>query len=216
MPAVQSLFAVPYALSKHPAPGPLNARLRELFLAREAEGDRHANPSPLVGRNDQVFESRFDLFAWPDDCVQELKKFCWRELYHTIGELNGYDLPTLTRMHIADSTWFHVTRRGGYFPAHLHPMASWSGVYCVSPGQAVPGNARSGALQFHNPNATSQMFVDTSVLHMREPHDRSSRSFQLEAGQLVLFPSWLMHEVLPYEGDGERITVAFNTWFKMT
>lgn len=212
---VLPLFAVPHALARHPAPGPLNARLRELFLAREAEGERYAHPTPLVDR-EHLFESRFDLFSWPDACVQELKKFCWRELYQAIGAANGYDLETLKRLHIADSTWFHVTRRGGYFGLHLHPMATWSGVYCVSPGLPAPGHPNSGALQFVNPHATSQMFVDTSVVNMKPPYAASPRQFHLEAGQLVLFPSWLLHEVLPYQGDGERITVAFNCWFKMT
>ena len=29
----------------------------------------------------------------------------------------------------------------------------------------------------------------------------------------MLFPSWILHDVKPYEGEGERITVAFNCWF---
>jgi len=37
----------------------------------------------------------------------------------------------------------------------------------------------------------------------------------LTPGQLVLFPSWLLHEVMPYEGDDVRITVAFNARFKL-
>ena len=35
-----------------------------------------------------------------------------------------------------------------------------------------------------------------------------------QAGQLVIFPSWLMHEVLPYLGERERIVVAFNAWIR--
>ena len=34
------------------------------------------------------------------------------------------------------------------------------------------------------------------------------------AGQLVMFPSWLYHEVLPYHGQRERIVVAFNAWLQ--
>jgi hypothetical protein len=30
----------------------------------------------------------------------------------------------------------------------------------------------------------------------------------------VLFPSWVFHEVLPFHGEGERVTVAFNCWFR--
>ena len=35
---------------------------------------------------------------------------------------------------------------------------------------------------------------------------------QHRPGQLVIFPSWLMHEVLPYVGRAERIVAAFNAW----
>ena len=32
----------------------------------------------------------------------------------------------------------------------------------------------------------------------------------LKAGRLVMFPSWLLHQVRPYRGNSERISVAFN------
>lgn len=31
-----------------------------------------------------------------------------------------------------------------------------------------------------------------------------------KAGRLVMFPSWLMHQVRPYKGNAERISIAFN------
>jgi hypothetical protein len=67
--------------------------------------------------------------------VQSLKELCWRAVLRFIGELNHYDEATLRRILIYSDSWFHVTRRGGFFALHNHPMASWSGVYCVSPGQ---------------------------------------------------------------------------------
>jgi len=213
---VNPLFAVPFSTTRHPSPDGLNRRLHELFLAREAAGADYANPSPTVERNDKLFESRFDLFQWPDDCIQELKQFCWGSLYRAIGEANGYDVPTLQRLHIADSTWFHVTRRGGYFASHNHAMASWSGVYCVSAGGEAPDHPDSGALVFANPHASNYMFMDYSVVNLRPPYNQAAHRFMLKPGDLVMFPSWLMHEVRPFHGDGERITVAFNTWFKMT
>jgi hypothetical protein len=29
-------------------------------------------------------------------------------------------------------------------------------------------------------------------------------------GLLFIFPSWLLHQVLPYRGTGLRISIAFN------
>jgi uncharacterized protein (TIGR02466 family) len=213
---VTPMFAVPFSLVRHPAPDALNTALRALFLEREAQGPAFANPTPVVDRNDQLFESRFDLFKWPDACIQELRTFCWGHLYRAIGEVNGYDTATLQRLHVADSTWFHITRRGGHFGMHNHPMATWSGVYCVAPGTPVAGQPDSGVLRFLSPHATSMMFVDRAITNMRAPYSTAPRKYALEAGQLVLFPSWLLHDVLPYHGEGERITVAFNCWFKMT
>jgi len=31
-----------------------------------------------------------------------------------------------------------------------------------------------------------------------------------KAGRLVMFPSWLLHQVKPYRGNAERISIAFN------
>lgn len=206
---------MPFVLVEHPAPESLNARLRELFLAREAAGSRFANPDPMVQRNSQVFESSFQLFDWPDAAIAELREFCWKSLYRAVGELNSYDLATLRNLHIAAESWFHITRKGGYFALHNHPMASWSGVYGVSTGNDQSGLADSGLLSFVSPMATNTMFLDMAIARMQAPYAYAPRQFKLSAGQLVLFPSWVLHEVRPYSGEGERITVAFNARFKM-
>jgi uncharacterized protein (TIGR02466 family) len=31
-----------------------------------------------------------------------------------------------------------------------------------------------------------------------------------KAGRLVMFPSWMIHQVRPYRGTAERISIAFN------
>ena len=57
------------------------------------------------------------------------------------------------------------------------------------------------------------MYVDAGVLHLKPPFGMQNYGLVLEAGQLVLFPSSLLHHVLPFQGEGERITVAFNCSF---
>jgi hypothetical protein len=32
---------------------------------------------------------------------------------------------------------------------------------------------------------------------------------------MVIFPSWVLHDVKPFEGRGERVTIAFNCWFAL-
>ena len=210
MSPTTSLFSVPFVFAQHPQPEPLNATLRELFLARETEGARYANPNPYTVRNAQLFESHFDLFEWPEPCIAQLSEFCLGTLMRTIGELNGYDLAALRRLSMATDAWFHVTRRNGHFGVHNHPMASWSGVYCVTPGQHDADQADSGRLSFINPHSTTTMYVDAGNAHLQSPYSRSNLGFQMVSGQLILFPSWMLHHVMPFYGEGERITVAFN------
>ncbi len=205
-------FAVPLVIAKLDDCQTLNAQLRELFLEKEAQGDKYRNPEPMVYRNKALFESNFRLFDWPQPCIATLRNFCHRSLYRAIGELNGYDQATLQKLHIAVESWFHIARRGGYFGAHNHAMHSWSGVYCVKHEDDDPESS-SGLLTFINPNGAGSMFLDMALASMKPPYALSPRMLRLEPGQLVLFPSWLLHEVLPYEGTSERITVAFNARF---
>lgn len=208
-------FAVPFAEAQLPDTDALNAELAALFLAREAEGPRYANPTPSMRITPRLFESEFSVFAWPDACVQKLRELCHGALSRTIAQLSGYGAAEMARLSIHSHTWFHVTRRGGYFGLHNHPMASWSGVYCVSAGG--PGtHPDSGVLHFANPLALANMYADPANTRIRAPYSFRGRSYQLQPGQLVLFPSWVAHEVLPFDGDGERITVAFNCWFSWT
>ncbi len=210
---IAQAFSVPMVIAHHPNGDQLNRELRELFGARAAEGDRYRNPEPRVRRNETLFESRFDLFNWPDPCVQKLREFCFTQLYRAIAELNGYDQSILKDMHYACESWFHLTRQGGYFGVHTHPLHSWSGVYCVR-HDGDDAKSDSGKLTFVNPNYASTMYMDVATARLKRPFSGAPIMLRLEPGQLVLFPSWLLHEVMPYEGTTERITVAFNVKFK--
>ena len=66
---LQPFFAVPFGFAQLENCAALNAELRALFLQREAEGAKYANPRPFTQRNGQVFESNFQLFRSPEPCV---------------------------------------------------------------------------------------------------------------------------------------------------
>jgi len=207
-------FAVPFAQVRCGEPQKMNADLRALFLGREAEGDRYRNVTATMDIPNGLFESRFDLFRWEEPCVRALRDFCMSALYKAVGDLCEFDAPTLTGLDVRADSWFHITRKGGYFGAHNHPMASWSGVYCVDDGREQPRHPESGSLVFLNPNAAATGFTDVTTVGVKSPWGLGPRTYQLEPGELIIFPSWLMHYVTPFLGEGERITVAFNAWFR--
>lgn len=212
---INPVFAVPLAQDTLPDAQPLNAELKSLLLAREAEGSVYANPNPSLQQQPGVFESDFNLFSWPEPCVQRLRHFCWSALGKTLKDLNAYSAEQMQRLQIYSHTWFHVTRRGGFTILHTHPMASWSGVYCVASGESPVDRPDSGVLRFHNPHHYSNYFLDPGNAKLRAPYHHGTWNIRFSPGQLVLFPSWLQHEVMPFYGSDERITVAFNCWFGM-
>ena len=126
-PELMIMFAVPFSFSVHPEQQRLNEGLKRYVFRHEKDGGG-SNPRPITQRNDAVYESHFDLFRVNDPAIQELKAFCWDQLLNLIGQLNGYDIPTIKRLEIYNDCWFHISRRGGFFGLHNHPNASWSGV----------------------------------------------------------------------------------------
>jgi uncharacterized protein (TIGR02466 family) len=209
---VYSLFAVPFAQAMLPNHESINTALRALILAREKLPQQFSNPNPAMAIPEGLFESTFDFFASSEPEIQTLKVFCFRRLQEVLAALNQQSDADIAALSLHSHTWFHVTRDGAYFSAHNHPMASWSGVYCVDPGD-ITEDKQSGAISFQNPIAGSAMFLDDANSRTKLPFSGKNFSMQLRAGEVVLFPSYLIHQVLPYRGLRERITIAFNCWF---
>lgn len=207
------MFAVPFATCVNPLATAMNRDLRQLILRLEQEGEAHRNPTPLMSIPAGLYESDFTFFARGEPCVRQLREFCWAALGELIGALSTRNREQLEGLRISSHTWFHVTRDGGWFGYHNHPMASWSGVYCVDDGAPDPAFADNGVLTFPHPMPASNTFLDAANLALRWPYSHANYAQRLAPGQLVLFPSWLGHFVSPYRGSGERITVAFNCWF---
>lgn len=213
MPEIIPFFAVPFGTATLDNCASLNAELRTLFLQRAAAGNTYANPFPLAHQSPHVFESSVDLFRVPEKPVQQLREFCLRELVQMIIKLSGYDEATGKRLLIQHDSWFRVTRRGGYLGLHNHPNASWSGIYCIDPGHADPDKPDSGVVSFVSPMLATGLFNDAGNANLQGPYAPQLRHVRLEPGQLLLFPAWVLHSVMPYEGNGDRLTVSFTCSF---
>lgn len=180
------LFSVPMGSVHNPQHEKIKEKLIHLF--REKEESSKTDQHGIVKKSKQVFESSFDLFNWPDQSVQELQKFCWAQLYQFIGSLNQYDVNTLKRLHIACESWYHITRKGGYFGIHNHPMASWSGVYCVQAGEAVEAEPDSGALHFISPHISTTSFIDKSSSNLGGQFSRGNKVIHLARWAARIIP----------------------------
>jgi len=110
--------------------------------------------------------------------------------------------------------WFQISSQGSHHDVHTHGNCSWSGVYCVQTDDDVrraahPAlGAANGATRFYGPH-----FQHLGGAHM-DFGNAYLQSAHLDIaplpGQLVVFPSWLPHQAMPYQGQADRIVVSFN------
>jgi uncharacterized protein (TIGR02466 family) len=208
---VNPMFAVPFGEVRMAACERLNRELETLFLARE--NDENKNPTPSHIPQQETFESRFNLFLWPEACVQELRRFMLDAVAHMVLKTTTLKPEELGRMKFHNHTWFHVSRYAGSFIAHNHPLASWSAVYCVRAGETAPGHPDSGVLRFLDTRQGAAAYLDPAIAPLHREYALRPLEFRLSAGQLVMFPSYVFHEVTPFYGRDTRITVATNCWF---
>jgi uncharacterized protein (TIGR02466 family) len=102
-----------------------------------------------------------------------------------------------------DSLWINVLAPGGYHTAHIHPYSVVSGTFYVS----VPKGA--SALKLEDPRLAMMMAAPPR----RARASRECLSFvslEPRPGTLLLWESWLRHEVPVNRAETERISVSFN------
>ena len=102
-----------------------------------------------------------------------------------------------------DSLWVNLLKGGGHHGAHLHPHSILSGTLYVE----VP--AGSGAIRFEDPRLPMMMAAPVRSEDAPGPL-RPFVDVAPAPGLLLLWESWLRHEVRPNTGRGERLSVSFN------
>jgi uncharacterized protein (TIGR02466 family) len=102
-----------------------------------------------------------------------------------------------------DSLWVNVMPEGGHHTGHIHPNSVISGTYYVQ----VPEGA--GPIVYEDPRLAMMMAVPPRKKNT--PREMKTHvSEQPKAGSLVLWESWLRHEVPLNRAAGVRISISFN------
>jgi uncharacterized protein (TIGR02466 family) len=113
---------------------------------------------------------------------------------------------TARRLAMTDC-WVNLMGRGAVHGLHLHPLSTISGTYYVAVPAGAPG------LKFEDPRLERFMACPPRLARARRAN-RPWVSLGAAAGQLVLFESWLRHEVTPHTLAAERVSISFNySWF---
>ena len=103
--------------------------------------------------------------------------------------------------------WVNIMPQGVVHSLHLHPLSTFSGTYYVQTPRGAPG------LKFEDPRLDRYMAAPPR-LPDAEQDNRPWVMMPATAGNLLLFESWLRHEVMPNPVARERISISFNySWF---
>ena len=171
----------------------LNAQLSVLILERE-----RTQPS-MEKSNQGGWQSAPDFFRWNNSAVITLERYLSAALKIATARVL---LPAKFKIEYDLYGWAAVNRIGDYNTTHVHPMATWSGVYYVDAGDE-PSGLSGAVLELSHPITASLMTFFPGLLS-------SARLVRPETGMIILFPSYLQHSVRMYHGSRPRICVPFN------
>ena len=102
-----------------------------------------------------------------------------------------------------DSIWINVLKPGGSHTAHIHPHSVLSGTYYVR----VPEGA--SAIRYEDPRLAMMMAAPPKRRGARR-ENQSFVSAEPKAGTILMWESWLRHEVPANTAKSERISISFN------
>ncbi|KIC30638.1 2OG-Fe(II) oxygenase family protein [Leisingera sp. ANG-S5] len=136
---------------------------------------------------------RFPIFA---DLVKSLDQHVAAFVQDLEFDLDGRELKL-------EDLWINILPEGGTHSSHLHPHSVISGTTYVS----MPDGA--SALKLEDPRSARMMAAPTRTKQAR----RELQPFiymKPNVGDVLLWESWLRHEVPMNMAEDERISVSFN------
>ena len=182
---ITTIFATPVSISK----------LRyvtedEFAYIGELGLDSIMNLGNDTSRDNYVLEKQ--VLKTLKEEIQEKINIYFKEVYQPANDCKAY----------ITQSWVNWTERGDYHHAHNHSNSFISGVYYVS---AI--NDKFTALK--DDYQAIEVEPKTSNIY-----NSRSRTFRIDSGDLILFPSNMKHTVPPKDTKGTRISIAFNTFIK--
>lgn len=207
------LWPTPIGIYRYTGAEAVNPRLVEEFASIREDQERRRGITPGG-----------PFFASDDDLLQRVKADGWNGLVQfivngiaqTVEQVNSDTWAgRVKELEVSlEGMWFQAATGGASHDVHTHGNCSWSGVYIVQidePSErerhAVYGPA-NGVTRLYGPHFATLggAFIDVGNAYLQQPH----LDVDQVAGQLLVFPSWLMHQAMAYGGTKDRVIISFN------
>ena len=163
--------------------------IKELVL------NEHSNNAPTLESTTTVNGTQVnpsvDPWNWKHEEWSPVKKFIQdslKEYSTTVYPFAESAIPEVKR------SWTLVYDEEGYQQPHCHPQMDLSLLFVLQ------SSSSGGEIVFTNPALQSSY---TNY----QPY---SQTFQLTAGDLLIWPAWFLHYTLPTKGPLQKIVVSFD------
>lgn len=194
---ISLIFNTPIIQMAIPNHEALNEGLKRLILDREKK-----EPSAQIS-NRGGWHSTGNLLDWEAPEIETLRNAI-NDIVLKACTVPFANSTTKVSVSYAALGWANINRDGQYNMLHSHPRNHWAVVYYVATGEEDPPSRDNGALELRDPRP--------AAIHGRVAGYNYGRALLVKPtpGQMIAFPAWLEHSVLPFKGRGERISIAVN------
>ena len=145
------------------------------------------------------YASLSDL-TWRSPFFEELKNLLDLHVKTFVEELD-FDLEG--RNLKLEDLWINILPEGGNHSAHIHPNSVISGTTYIS----MPSG--SSAIKFEDPRHSMMMAAPSRIKDAKE-YLKPFIYVNPSVGDVLLWESWLRHEVPANNSSEERISISFN------
>jgi uncharacterized protein (TIGR02466 family) len=170
-----------------------NARIEKFCLER-----KNSNSGRVISNGGGWQSDNLDLTT-PD--LAEL----FAEVHKRLEEVHrAFEFHQSLRQVITEA-WININQKGHFNYSHDHPGSLFSAVYYVK------GGADKGELELKTPIIPHTYTISNEMVGNFNSFTGHAVVLPPVTGDLLIFPSWLLHRVNMSQSEEDRISIAFNS-----
>lgn len=181
--------------------GPVHLNQPLEDLAEKLRGDTR---NAVQRTNAGGWHYAFDIFELNEPVIKEFHSVMEQHIQGFINHFRPAEKRKKDTFKLRG--WINVNRPGDFNVLHCHPGCFLSATYYVK----VPSEMKGGEIFFRDPRGPAVAMYESRDIDLPWVGNGMGVPFSPAAGHLLIFPSWLEHRVEKFEGDGDRISIAFN------
>jgi len=106
---------------------------------------------------------------------------------------------------VITEAWININQKGHFNYSHDHPGSLFSAVYYVK------GGPDKGELEFKTPITAHTYTISNEIVSNFNSFTGHAMVIPPVTGDLLIFPSWILHRVNMSRSEDARISIAFNS-----